>query len=150
MQSDSFQKQVSIWVMTDLLPSRWKQSEQVLKKSSLCMHKRQRSRQPNTSLAARSCLHLPPFIKTLSRTHTCMNTHAVYKHAYLKKTRRSERHRRLSLLLTKATVRSAVATSAVTHFLAGGCDQSTRALILARVRAAHWTHEGKPGHILLP
>lgn len=42
--------------------------------------------------------------------------------------------------LTNATVGPAVATSAVTHLLAGGHDQAARAIILTWVRAAHWKH----------
>lgn len=56
----------------------------------------------------------------------------------------------LSVWLTETTVRSTVAMPAVTHFLSGGYDQSTRSVVLTWVCTAHWTHQDTHCHILMP
>lgn len=56
----------------------------------------------------------------------------------------------LSVWLTETTVRSTVGMPAVTHFLSGGYDQSTRSVVLTWVCTAHWTHQDTHCHILMP
>jgi len=127
------------------------------------------SQQLNARVAAYSCLHLLPLIKLLScQENTCMTALTcrilfpillsliralfvsnVFTSNLEQIVHSSKEWNGITMELhTKATVRSTVAISAVTHFFSSGCDHTTGSIILTRVCATHWTHQDTQSRIL--